>query len=107
MDRIGRQQSHRGEVEILEDLQLFEQHEAGRIGRRFEYSKAVVIDADRLLDPCLEGREIASRDQGPCDLQSRGKPPGDRTAVEALGTLGSQLLERAGEVRLDNRGAER
>ena len=65
VDRIGRQQSHRGEVEILEDLELLEQHEAGRIGRRLEHGKAAIIDADRLLHLGLEGCEIAGRDQSP------------------------------------------
>ena len=48
MHQIGRQQPHGGEIELLDDLQFFEQHKARRIGRRFEHPIAAVIDRDRL-----------------------------------------------------------
>src|SRR5882724_4381590 len=95
------------EIEMLEDLQLFEQHKAGRIRRRFEHREAAVIDADRLLPLGLEGFEIARRDQGPGRVESRGQPACEAAAVEGFGALGGNLLETARELGLNDGSAER
>ena len=52
-----------GEIEMLEDLQLLEQYEAGRVGRRLEHGEAAIVDRDRLLLLGLERFEIGGRDQ--------------------------------------------
>jgi hypothetical protein len=58
VDGVSRQKAHRGEIEVLEDLQLLEQHEAGRIGRRLEDREAAVVDRDRLLNFGRAGCQI-------------------------------------------------
>ena len=107
MDRIGRAESHRLQIEILDDLQLLEQHEPGRVGRRFEHGEAAVVDPDRLLALGLELGEIGFADRHPGGGARGGEAAGEGAAVEALGAVAGDLLEGAGEIGLHDRGADR
>src|SRR5277367_322573 len=91
---------------MLKDLELFEQDETGRIERRFEHGIAAIIDRDWLLLLGREGFEIVRPDQGPRRIEARREPPRQTAAIEGLGSIGSDLLERAGEIGLDYQRAE-
>jgi hypothetical protein len=71
MDRVGRQEAHASEIEMLDDLQLFEEHKTGRVWRRFEHGEAAIIDADRLLLLGLESVEIGGRHQASGSVEAR------------------------------------
>jgi hypothetical protein len=87
VDGVSRQKTHRGEIEVLEDLQFLEQHEAGRIGRCLKDREAAVVDRDRLLNFGREGCQIGGRDQDARALQTRRKTPRQLPTVEGFGTL--------------------
>ncbi len=106
MDRVGRAEPHRGQVEILDDLQLLEQREPGRVGRRFEHGEAAVVDGDRLLALGLELGEIGFAHRHAGGGAGSGEAAGERAAIEALGALAGDLFEGAGEIGLHDRGTE-
>src|ERR1700756_408143 len=91
---------------MLKDLQLFEQHEAGRVWRRFEHRETAVVNADGILLIGLEGVEIGRRNQTSGSLQTGRQPPPQATVVEGSRAVRGDLFERSGEVRLDDRSAE-
>ncbi len=107
MYRIGRADPHRPKIEILDDLQLLEQREPGRIGRRFKHGEAAVVNADRLLPLGLEFGEISLAHRHAGVGARGGKTAGERTAIEAFDASAGDLLEGAGEIGLHNRDADR
>ena len=91
------------EVEILGDLQLLQDDEPGRVRRRLQHAEAAIVDADRLLSLGLEFGEVGLRDQRAAFGQRRGEPAGEGAAIEGLGPVGGDFLERAGQVGLDDK----
>src|SRR5258705_7299153 len=92
---------------MLEDIQLLQQDEASRVGRRLEKGEAAIFDRDRLLNFSRKGCEIGGRYQrSGCPTPLR-EPPRQRAAVEGFGTLRGDFLEGAGEVGLQDRRADR
>ena len=107
VQRVGAQQAHPGQVEVLGDGQLLEQHEADRVGRRLEHREAAVVDRDRLLQLRLERLQVGRRDERPGIGQRRRQAPPQRPPIERLGALGRHLLERPRQLLIDDEGAER
>ena len=56
MHRVGRQEAHARKIEMLEDFQLLEQHEAGRVGRRLEHGEAAIVDP---IGSCRSASKVA------------------------------------------------
>src|SRR5580658_9257925 len=91
---------------MLEDLQLFEQNEAGRIWWRFEHRIAAIIDRDRRLLLGREGFKVARTDQASGRVETSRKPPPQSATVEGFWSIGRDLFESTGEVGLDDQGAK-
>ena len=91
---------------MFDNLQFLEQDETGRIGRRFEHGVAAVVDRDRLLFLGGEGREIVRPDQSTGGGETGGHSAREAAAVKGFRAVCGNFFERAGEIRLHDRGPQ-
>ena len=103
VDAFRRQAAHPLEVELLDEVQLLEQHVAARVRRHLEDSVPVVVDVDRLLPARLECRQVGGGDQAAVLAAEGGDLLRDGPFVEGGAALLGDTAQGGPEVPLDEK----
>ena len=103
MDAFRRQAAHPLKVELLDEVELLQQHVAAGVRRHFPDAVPVVVDVDRLLPARLERPQVRSRDQAAVLAAEGGDLLRQGPFVESGAALPGDAAQGGPEVFLDEK----
>ena len=98
---------HRREVEAFYDFQHLQMGESGGIRRGLGHPEATVDDLDGVLNLVPAFCQVVLIDQHAGLLHPGGQTPSELAAIEGIGAVGGDFLQRASEVGLHDRRRQR